>query len=76
MKPIEHYFTTYYFKYNVIYHILLKIQCYEGIVINTTECMLCQFAKPSKWVENYTYHCSTQVQLGSMHSAPADVGEE
>lgn len=22
------------------------------------------------------YHCSTQVQLGSMHSAPADVGDE
>jgi len=22
------------------------------------------------------YHCSTQLQSGSMHSAPADVGDE
>jgi hypothetical protein len=30
------------------------------------------FAKTHKGV----YHCSTQVQLGSMHSAPAEVGDE
>lgn len=27
-------------------------------------------------VGRHIYHCSTQVQSGSMHSAPADVGEE
>jgi len=29
----------------------------------------------TKWTKIF-YHCSTQVQSGSMHSAPADAGDE
>lgn len=29
-----------------------------------------------KYRKKEKYHCSTQLQSGSMHSAPADVGEE
>jgi len=33
-----------------------------------------QSSKRELRIDNY--HCSTQVQSGSMHSAPADVGDE
>lgn len=52
------------------------IACNERVVVNAIECMACQFATPYNSVESYIYHCSTQEQLGSMHSAPADVGDE
>lgn len=47
----------------------------ESIIDNNSERFLLQEYEEFLPISIWDYHCSTQVQSGSMHSAPADVGE-